>query len=60
MEREQVAEIKRILFLNHKTYKDMAADIGVSYGYLRLVMMGKEKGENTIRKIEEYVQRLDG
>ena len=38
----------------------MADEIGVSYGYLRLVMIGRENGENTIRKIREYVRQLDG
>lgn len=53
-----IADVKRVLFLKGKTYKDMAKDIGVSYGYIRLVMSGREKGENTIRKINEYIKEL--
>lgn len=58
MNKVRIAEVRKALFLNGKTQKDMASDIGVSYGYLRLVMTGKENGENTWQKIDEYVKGL--
>ena len=58
MDRKWQAEVRKVLFLNGKTIKDMAGEIGVSYGYLKLVMTGREKGENTRRKVDAYIDEL--
>ncbi len=58
--REWIAAVKTALYLQGKTQKDMAEDLGVSYQYVRGIMCGRYESIRLRERIEKYCGMSSG
>lgn len=55
MDRANIALVRNQLYLQGKTQKDLAEELGMSYGYLRQILQGADSSKKLEKRILERV-----
>ncbi len=55
MKPEWVAEARKQLYMRGESLKDLAAAVGLDYGYVRILMSGNASSDKAKQKICDYL-----